>query len=99
MTEHPTALEILQRQIAELDSILTLSHQDLNVIRGGERVAHWKRRTVPLIAEHIGPAAAKQLADKQPGPSFSQDLFEELSDEIEAYRDVLMALINDLKRG
>jgi hypothetical protein len=98
MQEHAKALDVLQRQMAELETVLSQSQQDLNAIRGGERVAQWKRRAIALLAEHVGPAAAKQLSDKQTGPSFSQDLLEELSDEVEGYREVLTGLIKELKR-
>jgi hypothetical protein len=98
MPDRAKALEMLRRQIAELDVVLRQSQQDLNAVRGGERLAHWKARTVPLIAEVAGPAAAKRLADKQAGPSFTQDLLEELSDEAEGYRTILMALIDEVNK-
>ena len=89
-----TALATLQKQLAELDAIEKEAvTQSMNTVRGIEEVHKWKARTVALIAQQIGPQAAQQLAAVRPGPSFTNDLFEEFSDEVELYRASLRALI------
>jgi hypothetical protein len=98
MPDRAKALEVLRRQLAELDVVLRQAQQDLNAVRGTERVAQWKARTAALIADLVGPFAAKRLADKQAGPSFTQDLLEELSDEAEGYRTILVALIDEVNK-
>jgi hypothetical protein len=95
MADRPMANEMLHRQIAELDGILDQARQDLNAVRGSERVALWKARTVPLLEQHVSRDAAQRFATRQPGPSFSQDLLEELGDEVETYRALLLELIAD----
>lgn len=86
----------LEAQIKELDAIeKEATTQSMNTIRGAEFVQAWKARTVALLAQHVGPQAAKRLADAKPGPSFTNDLFEEFSDEVEIYRAAVRAAIKD----
>ena len=95
-----TALAMLQKQLAELDAIEKEAvTQSMNTVRGTEEVHKWKARTVALIAQQIGPPAAQPLADAKPGPSFTNDLFEEFSDEAELYRASLRALIKSLSQA
>ena len=88
--------EVLRRQVAELDGIHEQAKQDLNAVRGTERVAQWKARTVPLLLENLGRDTAQRFRDQHAGPSFSQDLLEELGDEVEMYRAFLLSL---MKKG
>ena len=97
MTEQNAALEMLERQIQELDAVFKEASKDINTVRGSERVAAWKKRTVPLLAEHVGQKEAQQFVLTQPGPSFTRDLDEELSDEVDLYRSFLTALVKRLK--
>jgi hypothetical protein len=97
MTEQKAALDMLERQIQELDTISKEALADLNTVRGRERVTAWKKRTVPLLAQHIGQKQAQQFAMTKPGPSFTPDLAEELSDEVDLYRSFLTALAKPLK--
>mgnify|MGYP003345365147 CR=1 FL=1 len=91
-----TVRAILQKQLAELDAIeKEATTQSMNTIRGAEFVQAWKARTVALIAQHVGPQAATRLADAKSGPSFTNDLFEEFSDEVEIYRAAVRAAIKD----
>jgi hypothetical protein len=91
------ARAMLEAQLKELDAIEKEAvTQSMNTVRGAEEVHKWKARTVALIAQRLGPAAAKSFADTKPGPSFTNDLFEELSDEVELYRQSLRALIKSL---
>ncbi len=95
-----TARNMLQQQLAELDAIekdTVTAH--LNTIRGIEDVQKWKARTAPLIAQHLGAAAAKRFADTKPGPSFTNDLFEEFSDEVDVYRTAIRALIKEARQA
>jgi hypothetical protein len=97
MTDQKSALEMLERQLQELDAIFKEASVDINTVRGSERVAAWKKRTVPLLAQHIGQKQAQQFAMTKPGPSFTPDLAEELSDEVDLYRSFLTALAKPLK--
>jgi len=93
-------LAMLQKQLAELDAIekdTVTTH--LNTIRGIEDMQKWKARTTPLIAQHLGAAAAKRFADTKPGPSFTNDLFEEFSDEVDIYRTAIHALIKEARQA
>jgi hypothetical protein len=92
-----TVRAILQKQLAELDAIEREAvTQSMNTVGATERVHQWKARTVALIAQQMTPQAARPLADAKPGPSFTNDLFEEFSDEVELYRQSLRALIKSL---
>jgi hypothetical protein len=97
MTDQKSALEMLERQIQELDAVFKEASKDINTVRGSERVAAWKKRTVPLLAQHIGQKEAQQFVMTKPGPSFTRDLDEELSDEVDLYRNYLTALAKRLK--
>jgi hypothetical protein len=98
MPDQPsTVLTMLRKQLQELDAIEKEAvTQSMNTVGATERVHKWKARTVALIAQQIGPQAARPLADAKPGPSFTNDLFEEFSDEVELYRASLRALIKSL---
>jgi len=88
---------LLEAQLKELDAIeKETTTQSMNTVRGAEFVQTWKAKTVALIAQHIGPQAAKRLADAKPGPSFTNDLFEEFSDEVDVYRQAVRAVMKDL---
>ncbi|MBA2252358.1 MAG: hypothetical protein H0W13_06590 [Nitrospirales bacterium] len=97
MTDQKSALEMLESQIQELDTVFKEASKDINTVRGSERVAAWKKRTVPLLAQHIGQKEAQQFVMTKPGPSFTRDLDEELSDEVDLYRGFLTALVKRLK--
>lgn len=97
MTDHNAALEMLERQVQELDAVFKEASKDINTVRGSERVAAWKKRTVPLLAQHVGQKQAQLFAMTKPGPSFTRDLDEELSDEVDLYRDFLTTLAKRLK--
>ncbi len=97
MTDQKAALEILERQIQELDAIFKEAAADLNTVRGGERIAAWKKRTIPVLAQHVGQKEAQQFSLTTAGPSFTHDLVEELSDEVDVYRSFLTSLAKRLK--
>ena len=97
MTDNHTALTMLEAQIRELDAIYKEAADDLNTVRSGERIAAWKKRTVPLLAQQIGQKESQQFSLTTPGPSFTHDLAEELSDEVELYRNFLTSLVRRLK--
>lgn len=91
------ALDILEQQIKELDAILAQASQDLNTVAGKERVTKWKASAAALIGQHLGPNYGSRLSDMNPGPSFTNDLLEELSDEVESYRECLHAMRKELQ--
>jgi hypothetical protein len=92
------AVAMLQKQLQELDAVEKETvTESLNTMRGTEQVRQWKARTVPLIAQHLGPAAAGSFADAKPGPSFTNDLFEEFSDEVEVYRAAIRRLMKEAR--
>ena len=96
MTDQNAAVEIVERQIQELDTVFKEASKDINTVRGSERVAAWKKRTVPLLAQHVGQKQAQLFAMTKPGPSFTRDLDEELSDEVELYRNFFTTLAQKL---
>jgi len=94
------AVTMLEAQLKELDAIeqdTVTTH--LNMIRGIEDMQKWKARTAPLIAQQLGVAAAKRFTDTKPGPSFTNDLFEEFSDEVDVYRTAIRALIKEARQA
>jgi hypothetical protein len=99
MPQNQSAIEMITRQIDELATILKQTTQDLNTVRGHERVTAWKKRTVELLAQQIGPKDAQRFAGTTPGPSFTNDLIEELGDEIEVYRTFLQTLARQLEQA
>jgi len=99
MPQNQSAIEMITRQIDEVNTIFKQATQDLNTVRGQERVKAWKKRTGELLAQHIGPKDAQRFATTSPGPSFSNDLVEELSDEIEVYRTFLQTLARQLEQA
>ncbi len=92
------ALDMLQQQIRALDTILEEAQTSLNTVAAGERLVKWKVKVIPVIAQHLGQQEAQRFADTKPGPSFSNDLLEELGDDVELYRDYLVALAEKVKK-
>jgi len=95
----PAALDLIQAQIKELDELFLRASKDLNTVAGAERVAKWKVRLVPLLAQHVGQEEAKRFADIKTGPSFTNDLLEELGDDVEVYREFLVSLAERVKQS
>lgn len=94
--QHNAVLAMLQKQLQELDAIEKETvTESMNTVRGTEQVHQWKARTVALIAQQMGPEAAQSLANTKPGPSFTHDLFEEFSDEVEVYRSAVRKLLKE----
>lgn len=92
-----SASSVIDQQVKELDAIAKQTAQDLNTVSGSERIAKWKVRTVALLLQHVGKKEADELARKNPGPSFSNDLIEEFTDEVDCYRSHLTALAKRLR--
>lgn len=88
---------LIDRQVKELDAIAKQTTQDLNTVLGSERIAKWKARTVALLQQHVGKQEADELARKNPGPAFTNDLIEEFTDEVDCYRSHLTALAKRLR--
>lgn len=95
----PAALEILQRQLKELDALAKQTLQDLNTVAGAERVTKWKARTVALITDAVGQQEGQKFAGIHPGPSFTNDMVEEFTDLIDCYRTPLAALAKQLAQA
>ena len=91
---------MLEMQLKELDAIEKEAvTQSLNTVGATELVHQWKARTAPLIAQHLSAVAAKRFTDTKPGPSFTNDLFEEFSDEVDVYRTAIRALIKEARQA
>ncbi len=93
------AVAMIHARIQELDAIEAKVRSDLNTVGGSEQVAKWKAKTIPLLAQQVGPKEAQRFADTHPGPSFTSDLLEEFGDEVELYRSVLLAIAEQLKKA
>ena len=85
-------LDMLQKQLKELDQIFQETMETLNTVAGAERVAKWKARTIALITESLGQKEGQKFAALQPGPSFTNDLVEEFTDLIDYFRTPLANL-------
>ncbi|CAI4030407.1 hypothetical protein DNFV4_00835 [Nitrospira tepida] len=92
MSTSQTAQQIIDGQLRELDGIVKRLLQDLNIAAGAERVAKWQAATAALLKPHVGEAEAAKFARMKPGPSFTNDLVEEFTDQAEEYRTALKAL-------
>ncbi|MGH7166263.1 MAG: hypothetical protein ACREIS_12150 [Nitrospiraceae bacterium] len=92
------ALEMIQRQVQELDAVLKQASTDLNAIAGSERVQQWKKRTISLIAQHLGQDDAQRLANKRSELSSYGDPMDELQDEIDMYREFVVAFAEEVKK-
>ncbi|WP_447973655.1 hypothetical protein [Nitrospira sp. Kam-Ns4a] len=93
-----SAMEMIRRQVKELDQIVAQAMKDLNAIRGIETMRKWKARTAGLLAEQVGAAEAQRFSAKGTGPAFANDLQEEMQDEAEEYRTFLLSLLEDLRK-
>ena len=85
-------LDMLQKQLKELDQIFQETMETLNTVAGAERVAKWKARTIALITVSLGQKEGQKFAALQPGPSFTNDLVEEFTDLIDYFRTPLADL-------
>jgi hypothetical protein len=90
-------LATIQQQMRELDEIARKTTEDLNTVAGTERVAKWKARTVALLSQALGESEGKAFARQQPGPSFTNDLFEEFTDIVDYYRSALQTMAKKLE--
>ncbi len=93
-----SALEAIKAQIKELDAILGQTTTDLNTVAGTERIGKWKARTAAVLTQAVGPKEGQAFAQKQPGPSFTNDMLEEFTDVVDFYRNALLALSKQLNR-
>jgi len=93
------AVNMLQKQLKELDQIFQETMETLNTVAGAERVAKWKARTSALITESLGQKEGQRFAALQPGPSFTNDLVEEFTDLIDFFRTPLTDLAKQLAQA
>ena len=94
---HPqTGQQIIDGQLRELEGIVKRLLQDLNSAAGTERLAKWQAATADLLKPHVGEAEAARFARMKPGPSFTNDLVEEFTDQAEEYRVALKALAKNV---
>ena len=98
MLPHP-AIAVIEQQLKQLSAIYAEAENSLNTALGTDRVRAWKAQMEPLVAQLLGPEEGKAFAAKKPGPSFTQDLLEELSDEVELYRMHLLSVVSRLKKS
>jgi hypothetical protein len=89
-------LDMLQKQLKELDQIFQETMETLNTVAGAERMAKWKTRTSALITESLGQKEGQKFAALQPGPSFTNDLVEEFTDLTDYFRVPLADLVKRL---
>lgn len=89
-------LAAIQQQMRELDEIAKKTTEDLNTVAGTERVAKWKARTAALLSQVLGEQEGKAFAGQQPGPSFTNDMFEEFTDIVDYYRSALQTMAKKL---
>lgn len=94
-----TTLDMIQRQLKELDQIFRETMETLNTVAGAERVAKWKARTSALITESLGKTEGQKFAALQPGPSFTNDLVEEFADLTDYFRVPLADLAKRLAQA
>jgi hypothetical protein len=92
-------IDMLQKQLKELDQIFQETMETLNTVSGAERVAKWKARTSALITESLGQKEGQKFAALQPGPSFTNDLVEEFTDLTDYFRSPLAALMKQLPQA
>jgi hypothetical protein len=91
------AASVIEQQVKELDAIAKRTVEDFNTVLGAERMGQWKVRTVALLEQLAGKNEADDLARKNPGMAFTNDLIEEFTDEVECYRSYLVALAKRLR--
>jgi hypothetical protein len=91
------AASVIDQQVKELDAIAKRTVQDFNTVLGAERMGQWKARTVTLLQQLAGQKAADELARRNPGMAFTNDLIEEFTDEVECYRSYLVTLAKRLR--
>lgn len=89
-------LATIQQQLTELEEIAKRTMQDLNTVAGTEQVTKWKARTAALLSQVMGDNEGKAFARQQPGPSFTNDLFEEFTDAVDYYRSALQTMAKKL---
>ena len=94
-----TAASVIDQQVKALDAIAKRTVQDFNTVLGAERMGQWKIRTVTSSPGRVSSHRneADELARKNPGPAFTNDLIEEFTDEVECYRSYLVALAKRLR--
>lgn len=92
------ALEMIQRQIKELDALAAQAANDTNAVAARERLGKWKERTTRLIAAHVGIKEAKRFFEKKlEGAFFYGDLDDEVAEETDLYGGSLASLSLEIK--
>jgi hypothetical protein len=100
MTDQSGAtVDMLQKQLKELDQIFQETMETLNTVAGAERMVKWKAKTVALITESLGQMEGQKFAALQPGPSFTNDLVEEFTDLTDYFRVPLSDLAKQLAQA
>ena len=87
---------VIEQQLKELDKIFRETITSLNTVAGMEQVATWRKQTVALLSQSVGPQAAQEFARIQPGPSFTNDLVDEFTDFVDTFKVPLSALARKL---
>jgi hypothetical protein len=92
-------LDMIQKQLKELDQIFKETMETLNTVAGAERVAKWKARTSALITESLGHKEGQKFANLHPGPSFTNDLVDEFTDLTDYFKTPLNELAKRLAQA
>ncbi|MFO0774778.1 MAG: hypothetical protein U0172_08950 [Nitrospiraceae bacterium] len=91
MSVSQAALDALEQQAKALEAIAKQTLQDLNTVAGTERLTKWQAATTALLKQHGSEKIAMSFSLTKPGPSFTNDLVEEFSEDVDVYRNALKA--------
>jgi uncharacterized protein (TIGR02391 family) len=92
------AINVVVKQLEELDDIATSAKSSRDALLGFEKLNRWKARTVRLLSENIHPNEGQKLQDK---PTYSFRTFgialENLLEAVSIYSGFLESLLEELK--
>lgn len=78
------AIDFLDRQVKDLEAFLAHAASLVNAIRAKEEFQKWKKQSLVLLAEKVGPSYAKKLSIDWLETAFAGgDMYDELTDDIE----------------
>ena len=78
------AIDFIDRQVRDLEVFLAHAKSLVNAVRAKEEFQKWKKQTIALVAEKVGPTYAKTLSIDWLETAFvGGDMYDELTDDIE----------------
>jgi len=92
------ARQIIQAQLADLDSILSRAHREQDYDGGFQRLDRWKFRIVRLLHDHVSPHEADKFKQMVRVRVLTTDPFTTLDDEVSEYRGFLVSLVEELEK-